>query len=81
MAQKTEWTCDGCADTAVVAINKTPNDWKRAEITWAGLSGYPSSLADGGGIYDLCPSCSRRLADAMRPSQWPRMAKADVLHG
>lgn len=82
MAQKTEWTCDGCGEPTVVAKDKTPSDWKRALLSWSGLGSYPANLADGEGAYDLCPSCASRLAQQMRPTQWTRPSKEKVApHG
>lgn len=82
MAQKTEWTCDGCSEMAVVDIDEAPADWKHPRITWAGLMGYPTSLADGAASYDLCPACARFLITRMQPGQWRRrLEKADPAHG
>lgn len=82
MAQKIKWICDGCSIEEVTAKDATPSDWKTASICWAGLSGYPASLKDNSGTYDLCPSCAKHLAEVIRPTQWPRIKpKAELPHG
>jgi hypothetical protein len=81
MAQKTKWICDGCSNDRETAKDAPPPHWKTARISWSGLQGYPASLQDGEGSYDLCPSCAKHLAGVIRPTQWPRHGKAEMPHG
>ncbi|PZU83956.1 MAG: hypothetical protein DI527_23400 [Chelatococcus sp.] len=77
MGQKTEWTCDGCDETAVTALGKTPDNWHQVQITWIGLGGYPSCFNDGMTKADLCGSCSKEMAGNLRPKSWPRHCAPD----
>lgn len=78
MGQKTQWSCDGCGETAVTAREKNPDNWHQVTITWTGLAGYPSCEKDGGVTADLCGYCSKKLAGHIRPHSWPKHAKAEA---
>lgn len=79
MAVDIIWTCDGCGDQT----NKNPNsskggDWHRITVRLDGFKGYPvGAESNGETVYELCPSCQRRLNEQANPRQWPRMAKGE----
>lgn len=78
MARRTQWTCDGCGETAISPQDRQPDNWHQASVTWSGLESYPSNLKDGGTTADLCGRCAKHLAQTIRPTTWSRAAKADV---
>jgi hypothetical protein len=72
MSLKSFVVCDGCDAEELIARpeGERPPSFKPATVSLNGGSDQK---------YDLCPSCTRRMAEAVDPKQWvrcPRPAEA-----
>lgn len=65
------WICDDCDVQHKSKQGQKPIDWASVTVSVDGFTG-PDGRANGKRTFEFCGPCSRRFADRIQPSKWPR---------